>query len=81
VQTLSAQLEQVNCLTRIFPTLSGKFIDRFYTTKKSRLFVIAYFEKGKNYYPSNPEQDVKILTQLSGLNEAELKKLLTLLAG
>jgi hypothetical protein len=43
--------------------------------------LIARFEKVKNYCQTHPEPDVKIITQLSGLNEAELKKLLTLLAG
>jgi Putative transposase, YhgA-like len=43
--------------------------------------LIARFEKVKNYCQTHPEPDVKILTQLSSLNEAELKKLLTLLAG
>jgi NADH:ubiquinone oxidoreductase subunit E len=43
--------------------------------------LIARFEKVKNYCQTHPEPDIKILTQLSGLNEAELKKMLTLLAG
>ena len=42
--------------------------------------LMAAFEKVKTYCLSNSEQDVKTLTQLSGLNEGEIKALLTLLA-
>jgi Putative transposase, YhgA-like len=42
--------------------------------------LIAAFEKVKNYCQTHPERDVKALSQLSGLNEGEIKTLLTLLA-
>jgi hypothetical protein len=43
--------------------------------------LIATFEKVKKYCQTNPEPDVKIVTQLSGLNEAEVNTLLTLVMG
>jgi Putative transposase, YhgA-like len=43
--------------------------------------LIATFEKVKKYCQTHPEPDVKTVTQLSGLNEAEVKILLTLVAG
>jgi hypothetical protein len=42
--------------------------------------LIATFEKVKTYCQTNPEHDVKALSQLSRLNEGEIKALLTLLA-
>jgi DNA-directed RNA polymerase specialized sigma24 family protein len=41
--------------------------------------LMSAFEKVKNYCQTNEEHDVKTLTQLSGLNEVEIKNLLTLL--
>jgi hypothetical protein len=43
--------------------------------------LIATFEKVKNHCQTNPEPDVKTVTQLSRLNEAEVKILLTFVAG
>jgi NADH:ubiquinone oxidoreductase subunit E len=43
--------------------------------------LIATFEKVKKYCQTRPEPDVKTVTQLSGLNEAEVKTLLTLVVG
>ena len=43
--------------------------------------LMATFEKVKKYCQTNPEPDVKTVTQLSGLKEAEVKTLLTLVVG
>jgi Putative transposase, YhgA-like len=43
--------------------------------------LIATFEKVKKYCQTRLEPDVKTVTQLSGLNEAEVKTLLTLVVG